>query len=96
MRWWSKNGDDRNRRRDDVSVAELSRTLDRHMADCVTIKEEIHQKLDEQSEHADRKHEENLARFAKIDRTIYIATGIAMAIAWAMTHGSEVVAKILK
>jgi hypothetical protein len=96
MPWWPVNGDDRNRRRDDVSTAEIVRTLDRHMEDCVKVKDDIHQKLDEQEEHADQKHAENLARFAKIDRTIYIATGVALAIGWAMTHGGEVVAKILK
>lgn len=92
--WWSS--DDRPRRHDDVSTAEVARTLTRHMDDCVQAKLDIHQKLDQHGADADRKHEENLTRFAKIDRTIYIATGIAMAVVWAMTHGGDVLAKIMK
>ena len=96
MFWWARNDDDHNRRRDDVSTAEVARRLDQHMMECREDKIEFHKKLDDHSEDLERKHAENLTRFARIDRTIYIATGVAMAIAWAMTHGSEVVAKILK
>jgi len=66
------------------------------MIECREQKAAFHDKLDQHGDDVEKKHEENRARFDKIDRTIYIATGAALAAAWAFSHGGEVLAKLLK
>jgi hypothetical protein len=94
MNWFHRNQTDR--RRDDISTAEIARILDKHIEECRERTAEFHEKLDQHAADSDRKHEENLTRFAKIDRTIFIATGIAMAAVWGMTSGGTFLARLLK
>ncbi len=96
MMSWRRHHEDHDRHREDVSTSEVARRLDRHMEECHEDKTELHKRLDEHSADTERRHEENRARFARLDRTIYIATGVALAAAWFFSHGSEVLAKFLK
>ena len=88
MAWVYRNGK--------VSTSELARRLDQHILEYRLDKAEINRKLDEHGDASDKRHEENLVRFGRIDRTIYIATGAGLAAAWVFSHGGELLAKLLK
>ena len=92
MGWWSR---DRNgRRRDDLSVEEVATRLADHMDQCAKDKESLREALAEHAADVDRKHYENLARFSRIEKTIYLAMGGGIVAGWLLTHGN--VAALLK
>lgn len=96
MLWLRRNNGNNHRRWDNITAAEVARALDAHMSQCRVDKEEIRSKLDEQSSDVAGKHAENLQRFGKIERTIYIAMGGGAAIMYFLSHGSDLITKIVK
>ena len=92
--WWSRDRDRDGRRYDDISVDEVATRLADHMAQCTRDKESLREALDEHAADVDRKHYENLARFNRIEKTIYLAMGGGIVAGWLLTHGN--VAALLK
>ena len=91
MSWWER---DRGRRRDDLSVEEVATRLADHMDQCTKDKESLRERLDEHAADVNKKHYENLARFSRIEKTIYLAMGGGIVAGWLLTHGN--LAAILK
>lgn len=63
-----------------VALATLSASFNAHQVKCTEDKAEIKRQLVEQDAQRARMHSENSAKFDKINRVIWIASGIGTAI----------------
>lgn len=85
----------RRREREVVAMASLAAQFTAHQAECIRDKAEIRQSLAAQDAERKRMHAENNLKFDKINRIIWIATGIFAALQFLASHDG-LAEKILK
>jgi hypothetical protein len=88
-----------------TTAAEALGKIDRHEDDCRKYREamqralethriEVSQRLDKQDAASDAKHAENLQKFDRLFRAVYIAAGVLLAASALLSHGE--VADLIK
>jgi hypothetical protein len=87
MGWWRREGgEDRGRRHDDISTAELGRRLEDHVRVQEKVNDGLDRKLDQHETISEGRHSENINRFARLERTQYLAMGGATVIFWILSE----------
>ncbi len=72
-----------------VADATLATTLAGHMEACTQNNKRVDEALAKQSADRLAMHTENQARFSKLERVVYIAMGLGMAMSFVVSHAGE-------
>lgn len=67
-----------------------------HIEQCRGDKAELHKLIDAQNDNSEAKHTENQSRLGKVERAVYVATGIGMALSFCIGLAVAFVEKVLK